>query len=205
MQIAPQPAPAPPAAPSRPGQVRARFAAVALVVALVAGCDAGVPASTPPVTPGTSAVPRDVNIVARDYAYVPIVVDLVPGETVRLHVINGGLETHEAILGDLASQLAWESAEGATVGHAPGPTPLVPDPPGFDGLRVVVGSGQRIDVTWTVPAEAASAAGGGFVGCHIPGHWQKGMVVPVRFVGADGRPLPTQPGSPVATPSGSGG
>jgi len=170
---------------------------------LLAGCDlGGAPAGTPPVTPGTSAAPREVNIIAREYGYAPAIVDLVPGETVRLHVVNGGLEIHEAILGDMASQLQWETAEGATVGAPPGPTPLVPDPPGFEGLRVVVGSGQRIDVVWTVPADAASAPDGWFVGCHIPGHWQKGMVVPVRFVGPGGVPLPTLPQSSSAAPSG---
>ena len=28
-----------------------------------------------------------------------------------------------------------------------------------------------------------------FVGCHIPGHFAKGMVVPVRLLGPDGVPL----------------
>ena len=166
----------------------------ALALALAAGaCDTGTPAPTPPITPGTSAVPREVNIVARDYAYVPSVVDLVPGETVKLNVINGGLVIHEAILGDMVQQLAWEDAERPFVDPPPGPTPVVPVPDGFEGngLRVVVGSGQLLDVTWTVPADAASVAGGWYVGCHIPGHWEKGMVVPVRFVDASGQPLTT--------------
>jgi uncharacterized cupredoxin-like copper-binding protein len=160
---------------------------------VLAGCDAGVPANTPPITPGTSAVPREVNIVARDYAYVPAMVDLVPGETVTLHVINGGLVIHEAILGDIAQQMAWEEAERPFVDPPPGPTPVVPVPGGFDGdgVRVVVGSGELLEVTWTVPADAASAAGGWFVGCHIPGHWDKGMVVPVRFVDGSGQALAT--------------
>jgi hypothetical protein len=175
-----------------------------LAAALLAGCASGPPAGTPPVTPGTSAEPRDVNIVARDYAYVPPIVDLVPGETVRLHVINGGLEIHEAILGDMPAQLAWESAEGATVGAPPGPTPFVPPPPGFNGVRVVVTSGQRLDVVFTVPSDAASAASGWFVGCHIPGHWQKGMVVPIRFVSAGGIPIATPgAGGSASLPSGS--
>lgn len=181
--------------------------AVASVLALAllagAGCEAGSPAGTPPITPGTSGVPREVNIVARDYAYVPSVVDLVAGETVILHVVNGGLETHEAILGDLDAQLAWEAAEGATAGHPPGPTPLVAEPPGFDGVRIVVGSGQRLDVTWTVPADAAGAASGWFVGCHIPGHWQKGMVVPVRWVDGAGRPIGSAAPLPGVSPTAS--
>ncbi len=174
---------------------------------VLAGCDSGTPAGTPPITPGTGAAPREVNIVARDYAYVPSVVDLVPGETVVLHVINGGLAVHEAILGDMDTQLAWEAAEAPFADSPPGPTPLVPVPPGYDALRIVVGSGERVDVTWAVPPEATIAGQPWFVGCHIPGHWAKGMVVPIRFVDAGGRPLATPaaspPGSPAASSSGS--
>ena len=177
-----------------------------LAAVALAACEAATPGMTPPITPGTSAAPREVNIVARDYTYIPSTVDLVPGETVVLHVINGGLEIHEAILGDIDSQLAWERAEAATVGAPPGPTPLVPPPSGFDGTRIVVGSGQRVDVTWTVPSDATKAASGWFVGCHIPGHWAKGMVVPVRFVDAAGNPLGSPAPSASAAPSaGSGG
>ena len=172
-----------------------------LALALVAvACDAGTPSGTPPITPGTSASPREVNVVTRDYAFVPSIVDLAPGETILLHVINGGLERHEAVFGSLGDQLAWETAEAATVGAPPGPTPFVAPPPGFEGVRVVVGSGERVDVTWTVPANASGAVGGWFVGCHIPGHWQKGMVAPIRLVGADGRPMGTPPALPSIGP-----
>jgi uncharacterized cupredoxin-like copper-binding protein len=178
-------------------------AALLVVAALVAGgCGTGEAPGTPPITPGVGEAPREVNIVMRDYSYVPSIVDLVPGETVLLHVINGGLEIHEAVVGDIESQLAWEAAEAATIGAPPGPTPVVPEPEGFGGVRVVVGSGQRMDVTWVVPSDATTAAGGWFVGCHIPGHWQKGMVVPVRFVGAGGAPLGTPPTLPSTSPGG---
>ena len=176
------------------------MAAGGALVLLLAGCDIGAPAGTPPITPGTSAVPREVNIIARDYAYVPRVVDLVPGETVVIHVINGGLVVHEAILGDIETQLAWEAAEAPFADSPPGPTPVVPVPDGFEGVRIVVDSGERLDVTWTVPSAAAGAASGWFVGCHIPGHWEKGMVVPIRFVDAGGRPLAT-PAASGASPS----
>jgi uncharacterized cupredoxin-like copper-binding protein len=181
--------------------VRRRAVVASGLAVLVAACAGGPAPATPPITPGASQAPRDVNIVMRDYSYVPSVVDLVPGETVTLHVINGGLEIHEAVLGALDAQLAWEAAENATVGHPPGPTPLVPSPAGFDGVRIVAGSGERLDVTWTVPPDAAVDPAGWFVGCHIPGHWTKGMVVPVRFVGPAGVPL----GTPAALPSVAGG
>lgn len=159
-----------------------------MAATLVVGCTDAAPLQTGPVTPGTPDRPRQVNVIARDYAFVPPVVDLVPGETVLLHVVNAGLDVHEAVIGDMRVQDAWEAAEAETVGAPPGPTPVVSVPPDVAGLRVVVRSGERVDVTWTVPSDAASAPGGYFVGCHIPGHWEKGMVVPVRLLDADGTP-----------------
>jgi uncharacterized cupredoxin-like copper-binding protein len=162
-----------------------------LGAAVAAACDSGAAPPTPPISPGTAASPREVNIIARDWTFEPPVVDVIPGETVLLHVINGGLDVHEAVIGDDAVQAAWERAEAAaTVGQKPGPTPRVSLDPSVGGLRIVVGSGQRVDQLWTVPAFAP--AGGLVVGCHIPGHWAKGMVVPIRFVttGATSSPVP---------------
>ncbi len=156
---------------------------------LLAACDAG-PVTTPPITPGTPGEPREVNVIARDYEFLPDSVDLVPGETVLLHVINGGLEVHEAVIGDAGVQAAWEAAEAATIGAPPGPTPVVSVPPEVSGLRVVVRSGERQDVLWAVPSDGPSAAGF-VIGCHIPGHYARGMVVPVRWVGPDDRPTPS--------------
>lgn len=153
-----------------------------------AGCQAGAGTATPPIVAGPPDAPREVNLIARDYAFVPDVVDLVPGETILLHVINGGLVTHEAVIGDASVQDAWEGAEAATVGAPPGPTPVVSVPPDRAGVRIVVASGERVDLTWTVPADAGAPAGANgpapawLVGCHIPGHWAKGMQVPIRWV-----------------------
>ena len=150
------------------------------VVIVVAGCEAGPPPVTPPIVPGASATPREVNLIAKDYSFLPDTLDLVPGETVLLHVINGGLEVHEAVIGAAAVQDAWEVAEAATVGAPPGPTPVVSVPPDVAGLRIVVRSGERVDVVWTVPVTPATTWQ---VGCHIPGHWARGMQIPVRWVG----------------------
>ncbi len=149
------------------------------------GCAAAAPSATPPIVAGASDRPREVNLIAKDYAFLPEVVDLVPGETVVLHVINGGLEVHEAIIGDAAVQDAWEAAEADTVGAPPGPTPVVSVPPEVAGIRIVVESGQRVDVVWTVPVDAARGPAW-VVGSHIPGHWEQGMQVPVRWVDGDG-------------------
>jgi len=160
----------------------------------MAGCSGG-PVSTPPVTPGTAQAPREVNIIAKDDQFIPDVVDLVPGETVLIHLINGGLDVHELVIGNQAVQNAWEAAEAAAAGAPPGPTPQVSVPPGLGGLRVVVQSGQRVDIRWTVPSASvgplttgsAGASGDAgdsalIAGCHIPGHYARGMHVPIRFV-----------------------
>ncbi len=168
---------------------RACIAALALgaIVLTLAGCDAGSPPATPPISPGTSSAPREVNLIARDYSFQPDTLDLAPGETVLLHVINGGLEVHEAVIGDAAVQDAWEAAEAATAGAPPGPTPLVTVPAGVEGVRIVVHSGERVDLVWTVPRDAA-ADGPWTVACHIPGHLARGMQIPVRWVGG---PVPS--------------
>jgi uncharacterized cupredoxin-like copper-binding protein len=155
------------------------------VVVLVA-CEAAPPPATPPIVPGAAAAPREVNLIAKDYTFLPDTLDLVPGETVVLHVINGGLEVHEAVIGDAAVQDAWEIAEAATAGAPPGPTPVVSVPPDVAGLRIVVHSGQRVDVVWTVPATDAPFV----VGCHIPGHLALGMQIPVRWVRSGPNPSP---------------
>lgn len=159
------------------GTLRAPFL-LAVLAASVMACESSAPVATPPISPGTAASPREVNIIAREYRFDPPTIDLAPGETVLFHVINAGLEVHEVVIGDAAVQDAWEVAEAATVGAPPGPTPLVSVPPGKQGLRVVVRSGERVDVAWTVPTSTDPL----IVGCHIPGHWEKGMQVPVRFV-----------------------
>jgi uncharacterized cupredoxin-like copper-binding protein len=149
-----------------------------LVILCLAGCAPEAPPATPPIAAGQPDAPREVNLIARDYAFEPPILDLVPGETILLHVINAGLEVHEAIIGGADVQDAWEVAEAAVAGAPPGPTPVVSVPPDVSGLRVVVTSGQRVDVEWVVPVGGAPF----IVGCHIPGHWERGMQIPVRWV-----------------------
>jgi uncharacterized cupredoxin-like copper-binding protein len=166
----------------------ARGLVVASVIAgAVAGCGGTPPSAVVPLVPGTSDAPREVNLITRDYSFQPDELAVVPGETVLLHVVNGGLEVHEAVIGDAAVQDAWEVAEAATAGRPPGPTPVVSVPPAVSGLRVVVRSGERVDVTWAVPSTAASGTPW-VVGCHIPGHWSRGMQIPVRWVTASPAP-----------------
>ncbi len=148
--------------------------------AALASCEPASTPATPPIVAGDSRAPREVNLIAKDYAFLPPTLDLVPGETVLLHVINGGLDLHEAIIGDAAVQDAWEAAEAVTAGAPLGPTPLVSVPRDVAGLRIVVRSGERMDLVWTVPIDRSGTAWS--VGCHIPGHLKNGMIIPVRWV-----------------------
>ena len=106
-----------------------------------------------------------------------------------LHIVNGGLDVHEVVIGDGAVQDAWEAAEAPLDGAPPGPTPVVSVAPDVGGVRVVVPSGQRVDLRWAVPADVpasqplpgASATpdhSAWTVECHIPGHLAEGHVDP---------------------------
>ena len=55
-------------------------------------------------------------------------------------------------------------------------------------IEIVVRSGERVDLRWVVPAGGVEGVPGTVapfvVGCHIPGHWERGMQIPVRWVNA---------------------
>ncbi len=175
---------------------------VVLTACVLVACDAGARPATPPIIAGSSTAPREVNIVLKDWIFLPDPVDVVPGETVLLHVVNGGLEIHELVIGDQAVQDAWEAAELATVDAPPGPTPAVSVPPDVAGIRVVVPSGQRVDVTWAVPSSAAVVSAL-LLGCHIPSHWEKGMRATVVVAGSSPAP-PAPSGALVPSPPSTG-
>jgi uncharacterized cupredoxin-like copper-binding protein len=153
---------------------------VGLFVGLAAaGCGPGGPVVTPLPSAGRPDAPREVNVIAKDYVFVPDPVDVLPGETVLIHLVNGGLVPHELVIGDAAVQEAWERAWAATVGGPPGATPE-PPPPDLAGVRAFVESGQRVDIVWTVPDDPAVLARTLF-GCHLPGHWERGMRAGLRI------------------------
>lgn len=163
--------------------------AILLAPLLLVACAGESPASPTPVpSPGTEAAPREIAIIAKDYLFLPSQVALIPGETVLIHVVNGGLALHEVVIGDLAVQDAWERAEAGTASAPPGPTPVVSVSPEIAGLRVVVRSGERVDVRYRVPDARADVARL-LVGCHIPGHWARGMQAPVVAIDAAGAPV----------------
>jgi uncharacterized cupredoxin-like copper-binding protein len=145
--------------------------AVALVI--LGASLAAAPAPAPSIAqPGTTDEPRPVNVIMRDYRFDPTPIYFVPGETVRLSVINAGLVEHELVLGDAAVQAAWSEADAA----ATPPAALATAPPASvapetGGLRLVLASGASTVVDYQVPAARALQ-----MICHLPGHAERGMV-----------------------------
>lgn len=144
---------------------------------------------------GTPAQPRDVVVIMRDYLFDPTPVVLVPGETVRFTILNGGLVEHDFVIGDAAVQRAWSEADAAATPPALLATaPPASVPPGTGGLRVFLGSGQQAVVEYVVPTGTELA-----LLCHIPGHIALGMVgaVDLRAEPAAPGPQRTSQSAPV--------
>jgi uncharacterized cupredoxin-like copper-binding protein len=102
--------------------------------------------------------------------------------------LNGGLVEHELTLGDEAVQTAWARADAAVTPPAPFATaPPASVPPGTGGLRVLLGSGERADLAYTVPSIGSLA-----LVCHLPGHVERGMTgaVELRAAPVAGRAPP---------------
>lgn len=121
---------------------------------------------------GTPEQPREVAVIMRDFRFDPTPFVLVPGETVRITILNGGLVEHDFVLGDELVQRAWSAADArATPPALLATAPPASVPPGTGGVRVLLGSGQQAVVEYTVPAQVGLQ-----LLCHIPGHIEQGMV-----------------------------
>jgi len=118
-----------------------------------------------------------VTVIMRDFRFDPTPIVLVPGETVRFTILNGGLVEHDFVIGDEAVQRAWAAADAAAtppslLERAP-PASVPPDTP---GLRVLLGSGEQAVVEYQVPVAQQLT-----LLCQIPGHIEKGMVGAVEL------------------------
>ena len=146
---------------------------LALGLVLLGAALATAPAPPPRIDqPGTVESPRSVNVILRDYRFDPTPLYLIPGETVRLHVLNGGLVEHELVLGDATFQQAWSAADAAATpaGLFASAPPASVDP-AVNGLRLVLGSGGATVVDYAVPSSGELQ-----LFCHLPGHVERGMV-----------------------------
>jgi uncharacterized cupredoxin-like copper-binding protein len=151
-------------------------AGLAIGLVLLGAWLTSAPAPVPRIDqPGTAAVPRQVNVILRDYAFDPDPLYLVPGETVQFNVINGGMVEHEFVIGDAAVQGAWELAdEAATPDALLATAPPASVAPGVGGLRLLLAPGQSATAIYEVPIGGPLS-----LICHLPGHAEKGMVAQV--------------------------
>lgn len=129
--------------------------------------------------PGTPAAPREVTVIMRDYLFNPTPLVLVPGETVRFRIMNGGLQPHAFVLGDTAVQEAWARAEALATPAIPFATPppasVAPD---VGGLRVLLDSGEQAAADYAVPARGELR-----LVCPIVGHVEQGMIGRIELQG----------------------
>ncbi len=148
------------------------FMAVAIGLVLYFASANSVPVASPPIgSPGTSAAPRPVTVIMRDYHFDPTPLHLYGGETIALTVVNAGMVEHELVLGDAAVQSAWAQADLAATPAAPFATaPPASAPPGTGGVRVLLQSGGQATVIYTVPNEKLLLL------CNLPGHQERGMI-----------------------------
>jgi uncharacterized cupredoxin-like copper-binding protein len=149
------------------------FFAVAVTLVVIGAQRSLEPAPSVAIAePGSSGAPRAMTVIMRDYRFDPTPIVLVGGETVRMTVFNAGLVEHELVLGDAAVQRAWSEAHAAATPPAPFATaPPASVPPGAGGTRVLLGSGGRAVVDYTVPTDQEL-----LLMCHLPGHVEQGMV-----------------------------
>lgn len=158
--------------------------ALAGALVLLGAAMAGAPAPVPDIVPGNGAAPRAVNVIMRDYRFDPTPLYLVPGETVRLNVVNAGLVEHELVLGDDPVQAAWSRADAAATPPAPFATaPPASVAPHVGGLRVLLGSGGVTSVDYLVPTGQVLE-----LVCHLPGHAERGMVGDVELASPSASP-----------------
>lgn len=151
----------------------------ALGLVLLGAAVAGAPPPPPSIAqPGTVDSPRVVNVIMRDYRFDPTPLYLVPGETVRLNVVNGGMVEHELVVGDGSVQDAWSVADATATPPAPfASAPPASVPPYVGGLRLLLGSGGSTSIDYLVPS-----SGGLQLVCHLPGHVERGMTGEVVLV-----------------------
>lgn len=111
-------------------------------------------------TPGTVAAPRVVKLTADDALnFVPGGVTAARGETVTFEIANIGKAEHEFMIGPVTA--AFGDVEGTS-----------------EVAGIKAGKTGSVTVTFDKPGQYAFA-------CHMPGHYEHGMLGFVVFVGPD--------------------
>jgi uncharacterized cupredoxin-like copper-binding protein len=133
-------------------------AAACGVSLLTAGCSfGGLPS-------GTDANPRVVALTVDGYRFIPDAIQVTVGETVRFVVANPTDMAHEIFIGTSAEQAADEAVRAST---PPMQQPKVTTQYGY-GVFLLAYSTIEFRYHFSNRDEV-------MIGCHLPGHWAKGM------------------------------
>jgi uncharacterized cupredoxin-like copper-binding protein len=133
------------------------LAGAGVIASLSAGCTVGAQS-------GTAANPRVINLKVDGYQFVPDHVVVSEGETVRFVVTNPTDMAHEVYIGTLAEQQADESVHQSA---APMEQAKVTSHMGY-GEYLAAYSSIAFEYTFSGAQEV-------MIGCHLPGHWARGM------------------------------
>lgn len=134
-----------------------RTLAAALVVGL-SGCGGAA------VADGTE--PRIIEISVDGYHFVPDHFTVQQGDSVRFMISNPDRVAHELFIGTVAEQAERRAA-------APSPPDDGGDVTHFGyGIYVPAMTDGELDYAFSEDADL-------LIGCHLPGHWEKGMVATI--------------------------
>lgn len=139
-----------------------RAAGALVVVALIAtgcGSDGGV---------GSSAGGPVVEVAMVDIAFEPEDVTITAGQEVTFRFRNEGAVVHEAVIGTAEEQVT-HAADMAEMGEHDGM-----DHGGSEDPNLRLGPGESGDLV-----HVFDEPGDYLIGCHIPGHYEAGMVMSV--------------------------
>jgi uncharacterized cupredoxin-like copper-binding protein len=132
--------------------VKLRAAAAAVALTLLVGAAAASRGAAARAKAGT------IDITIHYSVFEPAELAVEPGETVRFVIRNTDPIDHEFILGDERVQLAHE--DGTEAHHDPRPG------------EVSVPAGETVVTTYTFPTTSGEL----IFGCHLPGHYDFGML-----------------------------
>ena len=113
---------------------------------------------------------RVIEVQASDeLAFDPASVSVSMGETIEFKVSNTGSVGHEFVIGDESFQAAHEEEMAGMEGDM-----LPPD----ETYAISLAPGETMSIAWTFTSEGEVK-----YGCHVPGHYEGGMVGTVTVEG----------------------